>query len=74
LQGILKKYCAKPSMHKCGCKPTTFGSGGYMLSNCSSYSLYDNSAEKDIVPEKMAMRRFQDFVHIIYETFHESIL
>jgi hypothetical protein len=55
-------------MHKCGREPTTFGLGGECYTTVPLFQ-YDNSAEKDKVAEKMAIRHFPHFIH-----FHEFFM
>jgi hypothetical protein len=52
----------------CGRETTTFGSGGIYHTTVPLIQ-YHNSAEKDKVTEKMAMKRFPHFIHKFMKIF-----
>jgi hypothetical protein len=58
LQGLLKKYCAKAFNAQVWART-------YNQANAATAPLiqYENSAEKDKVAKKMAMRCFPHFIH-----------
>jgi hypothetical protein len=70
LQGILKKYCAKAFNAQVWARTYNLWIRRLMLLYTTAPPIqYDNSAENDKVPEKMAMRRFPHFIHTFKKLF-----
>jgi hypothetical protein len=68
LQGILKKYCAKAFNAQVWARTYNLWIRKLML-YVQPLIQYDNSAEKDTVAEKMAMRHFPHFIHKFMKFF-----